>query len=115
MERTEELQAAELQASESNEIHEEQEQEDTTVDMKEEKPADPSSVHPVLGPLLCDLGYKRIYLLSSGTLGTLPIWKKQRIYRHGRARSMALDKVKFMDNGFPGKNVGQCHRVRFYA
>jgi hypothetical protein len=58
--------------------------------------------HPVLGPLVCDLGYKRIYLASSGTLGTLPIWKKQRIYRHSRARSMAVEKVKSMETGFPG-------------
>lgn len=67
-----------------------------------EAPSDPAKAHPVLGQMVCDLGYKRIYLTSAKTLGTLPIWKKQRIYRQSRARSMALDKAKNMDNGFPG-------------
>jgi len=62
----------------------------------------PVEVHPVLGSLVSDLGYKRIYLAPSGKLGTIPIWKKQRIYRHDRARIMAKDKVKAMQLGFPG-------------
>jgi hypothetical protein len=60
------------------------------------------NVHPILGSLVSDLGYKRIYLATSGKLGTIPIWKKQRIYRHGRAKSMAREKVKYMQLGFPG-------------
>ena len=59
-------------------------------------------VHPVLGPVIQDFGYKRIHVLSAGKLGTIPIWKKQRIYRHERARSMVNDKWKSMDLGLPG-------------
>jgi hypothetical protein len=58
--------------------------------------------HPVLGPVIADLGYKRIHLVSSGKLGTIPIWKRQRTYRNDRARSMAADKQSSMNLGFPG-------------
>ena len=61
-----------------------------------------SDIHPVLGPVIEDLGYKRIHLLSAGKLGTIPIWKKQRIYRHERAKSMVHDKWKSMNLGLPG-------------
>ena len=59
-------------------------------------------VHPILGPVIQDFGYKRIHVLSAGKLGTIPIWKKQRIYRHERAISMVNDKWKSMDLGLPG-------------
>lgn len=59
-------------------------------------------VHPILGPVIVDLGYKRIHLVSSGRLGNIPIWKRQRTYRNDRARRMAVDKAKQMDLGFPG-------------
>ena len=59
-------------------------------------------VHPILGPVIVDLGYKRIHLVSSGRLGNIPIWKRQRTYRNDRARRMAIDKAKHMDLGFPG-------------
>eukprot|EP00977_Amphora_coffeiformis_P011823 scaffold2897_cov178-Amphora_coffeaeformis.AAC.28 len=58
--------------------------------------------HPVLGPVVADLGYKRIHLVSSGKLGTIPIWEKQRTYRNSRAKIMAADKQKSFDLGFPG-------------
>lgn len=58
--------------------------------------------HPVLGPVVSDLGYKRVHLVSSGKLGTIPIWKKQRTYRNSRAISMAKDKSKTLNLGFPG-------------
>jgi hypothetical protein len=61
-----------------------------------------SDVHPVLGPIISDLGYKRIHLVSSGKLGTLPVWNKNRIYRNDRAKSMAAEKMKSMHLGFPG-------------
>jgi hypothetical protein len=41
------------------------------------------SVHPILGEALQDLGYKRLHLVSADKLATIPVWKKQRIYRHG--------------------------------
>jgi len=40
--------------------------------------------HPVLGQMIADLGYKRLHLASSKNLATIPVWKKQRIYRHER-------------------------------
>ncbi|KAL3903685.1 MAG: hypothetical protein SGARI_005263, partial [Bacillariaceae sp.] len=58
--------------------------------------------HPVLGPVVADLGYKRIHLVSSGKLGTIPIWNRQRTYRNDRARRMASDKQASMELGFPG-------------
>ena len=61
-----------------------------------------ANIHPVLGPTLVDLGYKRIHLVSSGKLGNIPIWKKQRTYRNSRARAMAKEKEKSMHLGFPG-------------
>ena len=60
------------------------------------------SVHPILGPLVSDLGYKRIHLSSSSKLVKIPIWKKQRSYQHNRAIAMAADKAKTMHLGFPG-------------
>jgi hypothetical protein len=60
------------------------------------------SAHPVLGPAIADLGYKRIHLVSSGKLGTIPIWNRQRTYRNDRARRMASDKLASMQLGFPG-------------
>jgi len=59
-------------------------------------------VHPILGSTLANLGYKRLHLVSSGQLGTIPVWNRNRIYRHNRARSMAADKEKSMHLGFPG-------------
>lgn len=58
--------------------------------------------HPVLGPALVDLGHKRIHLVSAKALAAIPVWKKQRIYRHSRAKSMATDKAKSMQLGLPG-------------
>jgi len=58
--------------------------------------------HPVLGPVIADLGYKRIHLVSSGRLGTIPIWNRNRIYRNNRAKAMATEKLKTMELGFPG-------------
>jgi len=58
--------------------------------------------HPILGPTLVDLGYKRIHLASAQTLSSIPIWEKQRIYRHDRAKAMAQDKLKSIELGLPG-------------
>jgi hypothetical protein len=59
-------------------------------------------VHPILGPALQDLGYKRLHLVSADKLATIPVWKKQRIYRHDRAKAMAADKLKTLHLGLPG-------------
>jgi hypothetical protein len=58
--------------------------------------------HPILGPALVDLGHKRVHLVSAKALATIPVWKKQRIYRHERAKNMASDKLKSLDLGLPG-------------
>ena len=58
--------------------------------------------HPVLGPVLYDFGYKRLHLVPADILATIPVWKKQRTYRHERAKSMSIDKMKTLHLGFPG-------------
>ena len=58
--------------------------------------------HPILGPVIADFGHKRIHMVSSRALAAIPVWKKQRIYRHGRAKVMAGDKLKSLHLGLPG-------------
>ena len=58
--------------------------------------------HPILGPIVVDLGYKRIHLASAQALSSIPIWEKQRVYRHDRAKGMASDKMKSLELGLPG-------------
>jgi len=58
--------------------------------------------HPVLGPTVVDLGYKRVHLASAQALSSIPIWEKQRVYRHDRAKGMASDKMKSLELGLPG-------------
>lgn len=57
--------------------------------------------HPILGPILADVGYKRLHIISAQKLSAIPIWEKQRVYRHDRAKSMASDKLK-SSFGLPG-------------
>jgi hypothetical protein len=59
-------------------------------------------VHPVLGPVVANLGYKRIHRVSAKALSDIPVWEKQRVYRHGRAKKMADDKMKSLHLGMPG-------------
>lgn len=75
---------------------------DATKKATNNEDAGASEDHPILGPVIVDLGYKRIHLVSSGRLGTIPIWKRQRTYRNDRARRMASDKQATMNLGFPG-------------
>jgi hypothetical protein len=58
--------------------------------------------HPVLGPVVVDLGYKRIHRVSAKALSAIPVWEKQRVYRHDRAKKMAEDKMKSLHLGMPG-------------
>lgn len=58
--------------------------------------------HPILGKLIVDLGYKRIYRASTSSLANIPVWEKQRVYRHDRAKLMVSDKMKSLDLGLPG-------------
>ena len=56
----------------------------------------------ILDPVIADLGYKRVHIVSSGRLGTIPVWKKQRTYKFSRVHRMAAEKEKQMHLGFPG-------------
>jgi hypothetical protein len=58
--------------------------------------------HPILGPCFLDVGYKRYHVVRAQALAAIPVWEKQRIYRHDRAKSMAVDKLKTMHLGIPG-------------
>ncbi|GMH80292.1 hypothetical protein TL16_g08487 [Triparma laevis f. inornata] len=60
-----------------------------------------SSTHPILGPLLLDLGYKKLYTPPISTLSSLPIWSKQRTFRPSRAHQIAQSKLK-SKTGMPG-------------
>jgi len=43
---------------------------------------------------LIDLGYKRIHVVSAKCLSAIPVWEKQRVYRHERAKVMAKELKK---------------------
>ena len=58
--------------------------------------------HPVLGPVISDFGYKRVHSVPAQALSSIAVWKKQRTFRHDRAKSMAKDKLKSLHLGFPG-------------
>jgi hypothetical protein len=58
--------------------------------------------HPILGKCISELGYKRIHLSSLKNLAAIPVWEKQRIFRHGRSKTMATDKMKTLHLGLPG-------------
>lgn len=58
--------------------------------------------HPVLGMAYATLGYKSVHLVSAKDLADIPVWEKQRIYRHDRAKAMAQDKLKTTKLGMPG-------------
>jgi hypothetical protein len=58
--------------------------------------------HPILGQCVLDLGYKRLHVVKAQALAAIPVWEKQRIYRHDRAKTMAADKLKTLHLGMPG-------------
>jgi len=58
--------------------------------------------HPLLGEVVADFGFKRLHVVPAKTLSNIPVWKKQRIYRHDRAKAMAADKLKTSHFGLPG-------------
>jgi hypothetical protein len=74
----------------------------TNMDSSQQQKEEALGEHPILGPVVADLGYKRIHTVSSRALAAVPVWKKQRIYRHGRAKVMAGDKLKSLHLGLPG-------------
>lgn len=102
------------------ELKEEEERENSIVvqphvqqqQQSEEKETLKDPIHPILGPMLCDLGYKRVHITSAKALSAIPIWSQQRSYRHDRAKIMAADKLKSLDLGLPG--VISLHEVRLW-
>ena len=66
------------------------------------EPATAVPTDPLLGPVLALLGPKRLHLVSVHVLANLPVWKKQRTYRHDRVKVMAKDKTKSLHLGLPG-------------
>lgn len=68
--------------------------------VQNDKNNDSNIEHPILGTVVKDLQYKKIYCVPVEQLETIPVWEKQRSYRHGRAKAMAKDKLK--QNGIIG-------------
>ncbi|KAL3810272.1 hypothetical protein ACHAXA_008640 [Cyclostephanos tholiformis] len=58
--------------------------------------------HPILGPQIARLPYKRVHLTPASTLASIPVYERQRAYRHDRATAMAKDKRKTLWMGIPG-------------
>jgi hypothetical protein len=96
----------------SSSAHELEQTTDQNLPLMQQPPAI-ELVHPLLGAPLVDLLYKRVHLVSAKQLATIPVWKKQRIYRHDRANSMAQDKLKSLHLGMPG--VIGLHEVRTHS
>lgn len=63
-----------------------------------------TTVHPVYGELVQDLGYKRVFCVSPDRLidtEAFPIWEKQRVFREARASNIAKA-MSSSSFGFPG-------------
>lgn len=73
-----------------------------TEQQQQQQEAEELHPHPVLGPCVLDLGYKRLHVVKASALAAIPVWEKQRIYRHDRAKTMAVDKLKTLHLGMPG-------------
>jgi hypothetical protein len=75
-------------------------EQETSMETTDVAPSVPD--HPILGAVVADLGSKRIHVVPAAILANVPVWEKQRIYRHDRAKTMATDKLKTLNIGFPG-------------
>lgn len=99
-----------VKREQERQLHQNEGQQQHPKKIEDHKPDDVSSVqpeqeveiHPILGQQLADLSYKRIHLMSASTLASLPVYEKQRAYRHDRAQLMAKDKKKTLWMGLPG-------------
>ena len=94
--------AQEEQVQEQDQDRDREKKQEITATAATSAERDETMHHPVLGPTIVDLGYKRIHLASVQTLSAIPIWEKQRVYRHDRAKTMASDKLKSLELGLPG-------------
>lgn len=59
-------------------------------------------IHPILGQQIAILPYKRVHLTPASILASIPVYERQRAYRHDRALTMARDKRKTLWMGIPG-------------
>jgi len=66
------------------------------------KTAVESESSPVLGDLVADLGYKKVYLTSVSALSRIPVWKKQRILRRERLQMIAESMKRWSSPYLPG-------------
>ena len=60
------------------EIEDEEKREIDETDDNDDEDDVMETVHPVLGPVVADLGYKRLHFVSSGKLGAIPVWNRNR-------------------------------------
>lgn len=70
---------------------------------------DATLFHPVMGELLMDLGYKKLYLTSISSLSAAPVWHKQRILRPDRSALIAKDKIR------TGRGSSICGAITMYV
>lgn len=75
------------------------------VQVVKEVPAAVAPEHPVLGNLVYDFGFKRVYAMRPENLcdaRVVPVWNLQRSFRLERAETIAKAKLKDPVMGFPG-------------
>jgi len=59
-------------------------------------------LHPIFGKLVCDIGFKKIYLTNVKSLVHAPVWEKQRILRPERCARIASSKIQKGSKSLPG-------------
>lgn len=79
-----------------------QEQEEPKEAVQQSAVDEEAPVHPVLGPVVADFGYKRLHIVSISVLENVPVWEKQRIFSYDRSKTMATDKMNTLHLGLPG-------------
>jgi hypothetical protein len=109
------LQRWEQELKDEQEQQKQQQQQQHQPIEKQQQQQQPADHHPILGKALIDFGYKRIHVMPTKNLASIPIWEKQRVYRHERAKIMAKDKLRSMDLGLPGVVALHEVRERIYA
>lgn len=76
-----------------------------TVVQRVEVPAAKAAEHPLLGELLHDFGFKRVYAMRAAALADaqlVPVWNMQRSFRAERAEAIARAKRSDATLGLPG-------------
>ena len=84
-----------------------QQQSNLKREQQQQQQQQPQKDHPLLGKLILDLSYKRIYLTTVKQLVSLPIWDKQRSFKLSRSRIMAGEKLAFKEMNYMTTVVDQ--------